>query len=73
MSLRKGKSVTSQDDLKDTFWWCLEHRRVESFAESDSDNRLGPYDSYDEAAGALGRIASRERKFEKEDREWNDG
>lgn len=71
MSLLRRKSVTSEDDRKDTYWWCLDHKRVESFADSDSDNRLGPYDSEQEAAGALDRIAARERKFEQEDADWN--
>jgi hypothetical protein len=61
----------TSEDRKDTFWFCLDHHRVESFEQSDSKNRLGPYDSADEAAGALDRIAAREQKWEQEDRDWN--
>lgn len=59
------------EDLKDTFWFCLDHHRVESFPESDSGNRLGPYDTAQEAAGVLDRIAAREKRWQQEDEDWN--
>jgi hypothetical protein len=42
------------------FWWCLEHKQVEEFLGCGSTTRLGPYDTAQQAAGALGRVKQRE-------------
>ena len=46
-----------------SFWWCLNHARVEGSATDDEGcaniERLGPYDTQDRAAGALDRTRSR--------------
>jgi hypothetical protein len=41
------------------WWWCLEHNRVEQGKGCANMNRLGPYASEQEAAGALERTAAR--------------
>ncbi len=52
----------ASEDLKDTFWWCLDHRRVEPFEESDSTTGSARTTAAQEAAGVLDRIAERERQ-----------
>ena len=42
-----------------TYWWCLKHARVEDQDGCAHAERLGPYGSEQEAAGAL--AAARER------------
>jgi hypothetical protein len=46
-----------------SFWWCLSHGRVEGSSTDDSGcanmDRLGPYGSHEEAAGALERARAR--------------
>ena len=42
-------------------WWCLTHARVEGPDDEACANmdRLGPYDTREQAAGALDRAAAR--------------
>lgn len=42
-----------------SWWWCLEHKRVEQGADCGSTTRLGPYDSEQQAATALERTRKR--------------
>jgi len=46
-----------------SFWWCLQHARVEGSSTDDSGcanmDRLGPYATEQEAAGALERARAR--------------
>ena len=46
-----------------SFWWCLTHGAVEGSATDDSGcanmDRLGPYDSREQAAAALERARAR--------------
>lgn len=54
------------------WWYCISDSTVES---DDSDckavDRLGPYASRDEAAGALQRVADRNEQWDN-DPQWND-
>jgi len=54
--------------MKSTFWWCLEHRKVEENFGCGSSTRIGPYDSAQEAASALERTRKREAEQEERDR-----
>jgi hypothetical protein len=45
--------------LSMTWWWCLEHNRVEQGPGCANMARLGPYASEQEAAGALDRTPAR--------------
>ena len=54
-----------------TFWWCLEHHRVEQDGGCGSTSRIGPYDSQAEAAKAVER--TRARAAEQEARDKADG
>lgn len=46
-----------------SFWWCLTHGRVEGSSQGDDGcanmDRLGPYDTEAQAAGALERARAR--------------
>ena len=46
-----------------SFWWCLSHSAVEGSATDDSGcanmDRLGPYDSQEQATAALERARAR--------------
>lgn len=42
-----------------SWWWCLTHNEVEQGAGCANINRLGPYDTREEAAGALERARAR--------------
>ena len=58
-----------------SFWWCLTHGAVEGSSNEDSGcrntDRLGPYDSREQAATALerarARTAANEARDEAED------
>ena len=61
----------STRDLAETFWFCEDHHRVEPFADCDSDNRIGPFDTEAAAGDALKTIADRERRYDAEDSAWD--
>ena len=42
-----------------SFWWCLKHGRVEEGDGCANNERMGPYESQERAAGALQRAAER--------------
>lgn len=46
-----------------SFWWCLTHSRVEGSAQDDAGcanmDRLGPYDTREQAEEALARTRAR--------------
>ena len=43
-----------------TWWWCLEHRKVEEGFGCGGTTRVGPYDSEQDAALAPQRIRERD-------------
>ena len=57
-------------DLRGTYWYCVTHHRVERWEDTDSRDRIGPFDDPDSAAQALTTIADREKRYEQEDSEW---
>jgi hypothetical protein len=61
--------VTTKD-LEGTFWFCVEHHAVESFAGCGRHDRIGPFDSSEDAANALKTISDRERRYDAEDAAW---
>jgi len=63
----------SDEELEGTFWFCLKHRRVERFEETDSSSRLGPFATSEAAQNALATAAEREKRYEAEDAAWEDG
>ncbi|MDP3971806.1 MAG: SPOR domain-containing protein [Candidatus Nanopelagicales bacterium] len=54
-----------------SWWYCLNHGRVEEGAACANADRLGPYESREEAAHALDRVRERNEAWQKEDERWN--
>lgn len=61
----------AMSDLDQSYWYCLSHNRVETYEESDSPDRLGPYPTSAQAQDALKTIADRNERYDREDAEWN--
>jgi hypothetical protein len=64
--------MTSRE-LAGEFWFCMKHRRVEKFEDTDSANRIGPFPTAEQAAHALETIHEREKAYDAEDSAWEDG
>ena len=54
----------------DKWWWCLEHKAVEGQNGCAPADRLGPYDTREEAARALEKVAERNAEWDAEDARW---
>jgi hypothetical protein len=54
-----------------TFYFCLTHREVERGASCRAENRLGPYDTAEEALRWRERHEGREETWEAEDERWH--
>lgn len=52
-----------------SYWWCIEHKKVEQGGGCGSTTRIGPYDTEQQAASALERIGKREKEQEQKDEE----
>jgi hypothetical protein len=57
----------SNDDEK--WYFCLQHMRVEDEHGCANKNRLGPYPTREEAAGALERVAERNEAWDAQDKD----
>ncbi len=56
------------------FFWCLRHDRVEEGDQAcEPDQRMGPYSSHEEAARWREKKDARNEKWDREDREWEEG
>jgi hypothetical protein len=51
-----------------TWFWCLDHKRVEEGIGCGSTTRIGPYATQSEAATALERTRAREKAQEERDK-----
>jgi hypothetical protein len=56
---------------KGRYWFCLEHHTVEGEQGCRSADRLGPYDTAEEAARALEKAHERTEAWEHDPR-WQD-
>lgn len=55
------------------YWYNITTGKVETDEErSRNDEVMGPYDTHEEAAGALASARTRTEKWDEEDREWED-
>ncbi|MBB5121075.1 hypothetical protein AF335_01525 [Streptomyces eurocidicus] len=54
------------------WYYCLKHGTVEEGPECRAADRLGPYDTREEAAHAMETARERETEW-REDPRWNDG
>ena len=46
-------------DGREGWWWCLKHGAVEHGAGCPNNERMGPYETQERAAGALDRARER--------------
>jgi hypothetical protein len=53
-----------------SWYWCLEHRDVETEDGCRSATRLGPYESPEAARDWRNRAESREDRWEEDDARW---
>jgi hypothetical protein len=57
--------------MADKYYFCLKHHAVEEKKGCPASQRLGPYDSEEEAARALEKVAERNEAWDN-DPNWND-
>ncbi len=50
------------------WYWCLTHKKVEPYGACKAADRLGPYATADEAAGALDEVAKRNEQWDNDPR-----
>ena len=56
----------------ETYWYCVKHETVEQGEDvCPPIDRLGPFDTHDEAAHALEKAAQRNEEWDS-DPNWND-
>jgi len=53
------------------YWYCLIHKTVEGQDGCAYKDRLGPYDTEDQAAHALEKVKERNEEWDNDPR-WND-
>jgi hypothetical protein len=57
--------------MADHYYYCLKHHAVEDPDGCGTSNRLGPYDTRDDAERALERVRERNEEWDNDPR-WND-
>ena len=65
-------SDANTDAGAEKYWFNTETRQVEKGRASAWDNRMGPYDTAEEAQNALSKAQANSAEWDAEDREWND-
>jgi hypothetical protein len=55
-----------------SFWYCVKHHAVEGADGCGPIDRLGPYDTEEEASQALQKAEQRNQEWD-HDPNWNDG
>lgn len=56
-----------------SWYWCLKHSAVEPKEGCREADRLGPYDSREQAEGAVAALHARDARISAEDEEWEEG
>lgn len=59
------------DDGK--YYYCLDHNKVETAEGCKAADRLGPYDTPEEAQNALATLHARNEELDRQDEEEGDG
>ena len=57
--------------MAEQYWFCLKHQAVEGADGCRSADRLGPYDTAEQAGRALDKVAERNETWDN-DPAWND-
>lgn len=55
------------------FYFNTRTGQVEEGRQSDWQDLMGPYPTREQAQGALASAAERTERWDREDKEWNDG
>ncbi len=63
--------TTTSDDTR--WYWCLKHDTAEQGANCRAADRLGPYDSAEEAANWRERVERRNEEWDSDDERWERG
>ena len=53
------------------WYFCMKHKTVEGPDGCSNNERMGPYDSEQEAAAAIEKAAARTQQWDAEDRRWD--
>ncbi len=66
-----GRFRRTPTGREDEWYYCLKHHKVEEGPECPAKNRLGPYESREEAARAVEIARDRDESWRRDPR-WND-
>ncbi|MEO3752312.1 hypothetical protein [Streptomyces sp. B6B3] len=66
-----GRSRRAPTGQPGEWYYCLKHHKVEEGPECPAKNRLGPYESREEAARAIEIARDRDESWRRDPR-WND-
>ena len=53
------------------YWYNARTHEVEKGAQSSFEDRMGPYDTAEQAQGALEEAKQRNQAWDAEDKDWN--
>jgi len=56
-----------------SYWWCLNHQRVEGDEGCAHDVRLGPYETESQAEAAIQKAHERTLEWDEQDRRYSAG
>ncbi|WP_026411759.1 hypothetical protein [Actinomadura oligospora] len=59
--------MNAKKDIDDAWWFCLKHLRVEHGPGCPDKDRMGPYATEAEAAGALAEARERNKAWDAQD------
>ncbi|MBD8020875.1 hypothetical protein [Brevibacterium gallinarum] len=65
--------MTDQEETygAEKYWFNTKTGKVEHGPQSNWENRMGPYDTAEEAEQALAKAAENTKQWDAEDKEWN--
>lgn len=69
---RVNASVDEEATMSGQWYFCLSHAQVEGEDGCKSADRMGPYDSQQEAAAALTTAQQRTEEWDAADAEWEE-
>lgn len=67
MDTDSGNDAGRWPETEKRWWYCLKHKAVEPDAGCRARDRLGPFPTPEQAAGALDRAKHRNEQWEAED------